>query len=82
MADRSLKLRELRRILSRYDVWEDPSRGKGSHAMFFRRLGDGVYSYPVPTHGPTVAQCYVRGARKKFKLTAADGISDTEFYGE
>lgn len=34
MAKHRLKLRELRRILSSYDVSEDPSSGKGSHSSF------------------------------------------------
>ena len=76
-----MKLRDLRKALKRYGVWEDASRGDGSHTMFFRRIGNGVYSYPVPTHGSDlVLVCYVKGCRKKFKLTASDGVSDKAFY--
>jgi len=77
MADRSLKLRKLRRILRRYGVAEDPSRGKGSHTVFYR----GNVSYPVPTESD-VKKCYVQGCRRRFQLTAEDGVSDKEFYSD
>jgi hypothetical protein len=79
--DRPLKLRELRRILSRYGVFEDSSRGKGSHTVFYRRFPDGLFSYPVPTTRDPVLVCYVKGCRKKFRLTPEHGVSDEEFYG-
>lgn len=82
MADRPVDLRKLRRLLGKYDVWEEKSRGKGSHTLFCRRLPDGVYTYPIPTHSDPVKVCYVKGARKRFRLTAHDGISDDEFYKE
>jgi hypothetical protein len=75
-----LPLRKLRRILKSFDAWEDASRGKGSHTMFFRDVGGAVYSYPIPTHKRDVNDCYVRGVRKRFKLTSADGVSDVEFF--
>jgi len=81
MPDRPLKLHLLRAILRRYDVWEDPSRGKGSHTMFFRRVAGSVFSYPIPTHGDEVQRQYVRGCRKRFQLTEEYGVSDQEFYG-
>lgn len=80
MPDRPLKLRVLRQILQRYGVWEDTGRGKGSHTMFFRRIGASVFSYPVPTHGNEVKQPYVRAIRKKFHLTADHGVPDEDFY--
>jgi hypothetical protein len=82
MADRSIKLRDLRKILRRYGVSEDSSMGDGSHTMLLKKIGNGVYSYPVPTHSSDVLICYVKGCRKKFKLTKEDGISDKEFYGK
>ena len=81
MADRSINLRDLRRILASFGAWEDTSRGKGSHTMFFRRRDSGVYSYPVPTHEKEVNRRYVKGCRERLGLTAADGVSDDEFYG-
>lgn len=81
MSDRRLTLKRLRQILSRYGAWEDSSRGKGSHTMFFRQLAGGVVSYPIPTHKPEVDQVYVRGIRRRFELTPEHGVSDEEFYG-
>lgn len=81
MADRSMDLRDLRRAVTRYGGWEDSSRGKGSHTMFFRQRVDGVYSYPVPTHSKEVHKRYVRGLREKLGLTAVDGVPDDDFYG-
>ncbi len=81
MADRSIKLRDLKSILNRYGVTWSASRGKGSHLLFEKVFPEGTFSSPVPTHDPDVKVCYVRGCRKKFRLRAADGITDAEFYG-
>jgi len=80
MADRTIKLRKLRRILRRYGVQEDSSRGKGAHVLFFRQFPEGKFSYPVPNEAD-VKVCYVRGCRKKFRLTPVDGVTDADFYG-
>jgi hypothetical protein len=80
MADRPLDLRVLRQVLRRYGVWEDTSKGKGSHTTFLRRISGSVFSYPIPTHRDPVKLPYIRGCRKRFRLTAQDGISDEEFY--
>ena len=82
MADRLIKLKELRQILRRYGVKEDPSRGDGSHTLFYKTFAEGTFSYPVPTHDTDVLVCYVKGCRKKFRLTKEDGVSDKEFYGK
>jgi len=81
MARRRLTLKKLRKILRSYGVRESPSRAKGSHTLFEMTFPDGTFSYPVPTHGKDVKQCYVDGCRKKFRLTPADGVSDDDFYG-
>jgi len=81
MADRPLKLPALRRCLFQFNVWEDSSRGKGSHTMFFRRLPEGVFGYPIPTHEKEVRKHYVTGCRRKFRLTPEFGVSDDSFYG-
>jgi hypothetical protein len=80
MADRTIKLRRLRRILRRYGVQEDPSRGKGSHVYFFRQLPEGTVGYPVPNKSD-VKTPYVTGCRRRFRLTPADGVTDADFYG-
>jgi len=76
-----LKLNELRKILASFGVHEDPSRGKGSHTCFFKQFPEGRFTYPLPTHDKDVKNCYVKSARKKFRLTKAHGISDSDFYG-
>lgn len=80
MADRPLKLKELKAILRRYGVGVEAGRGKGSHLLFSKEFPEGVFTYPVPTHNKEVLICYVRGCRKKFRLRESDGISDKEFY--
>lgn len=79
MADRTLKLRRLVQILAAFGVFVDTSRGKGSHMLFTKRMDDGVFTYPVPNQ-KDVLICYVRGCRKKFKLTEKDGVTDRDFY--
>lgn len=78
--DRSLPMRRLQSILSRYGVGWEVSRGKGSHIMFYRDFPEGRFTYPVPTHKKDVLICYVKGCRKRFRLLPSDGVSDQEFY--
>jgi hypothetical protein len=82
MADRSIKLKDLRRILRSFSIDEDTSMGKGSHTTFLKRDKSGkvVAQYPVPTTSKDVLVCYVRGCRKRFQLRVQDGISDQQFY--
>jgi hypothetical protein len=63
-------------------VKEDPKRGKGSHTYFYKTIDDAEVGYPVPTSRNPVLICYIQGARRKFKLTAEDGVGDKEFYDE
>lgn len=81
MGRRRLKLNELRRILRSFDVFEDTSRGKGSHTLFYKDFPEGRFTYPVPTHDKDVKNVYVDGCRKKFHLRRDDGVSDDDFYG-
>lgn len=80
MGRRRLKFRDLRKILRSYGVQERRSRGKGDHILFFKQFEDGSFSYPIPDK-PDVLPCYVSGARRKFRLTKADGVTDDEFFG-
>ena len=82
MAKHRVTMHELRRILERYGVAEDSSRGKGSHTLFFKQFDDGEFTYPIPTHSKDVNPAYVKGARRKFRLTPADGVSDDEFFAQ
>jgi hypothetical protein len=79
MGRRRLKFRDLRKILRTYGVEEDRSRGKGDHILFFKQFDDGCFSYPIPDK-PNMLPCYVSGARRKFRLTRDDGVTDEEFY--
>ena len=82
MAKRRVTIHELRRILKRYGVEEDSSRGKGSHTLFYKQFAEGEFTYPIPTHDKDVNPAYVKGARRKFRLTPDDGVSDDEFFGQ
>lgn len=77
MPDYPLKLRKLTRILRRYDVQRDDSRGKGSHVLFWKQFEDGKRSFPLPGK-KNVAKHYVTAARRRFSLTPDDGVSDTK----
>ena len=79
--DRPLPLRRLRRILRTFDVNEDPSRGKGSHTLFYKQFPEGEFTYPVPTSNDPILVCYVKGCRRKFRLMPEHGVSDDDFYG-
>jgi hypothetical protein len=71
-----LKLRRLVQILQQFGIEWHPERGKGGHGMFVK----GNMGYPVPGD-KEVLICYVKGCRKKFKLTAKDSVPDEQFYG-
>ncbi|MEX0676622.1 MAG: type II toxin-antitoxin system HicA family toxin [Pirellulales bacterium] len=73
-----LKLRDLTRILQSYGVSFTKKRGKGDHILFWKQFTDGRFSYPIPDK-PDVLPCYVKGARKKFRLLPSDGVTDEEF---
>jgi hypothetical protein len=78
--DRPLSLKKLRRALLAFGVQEDSSRGKGSHTYFFKTIDGGEVGYPIPTNRNPVLVCYVKGSRRKFRLTPEDGVTDNEFY--
>lgn len=80
MADRRLPMRTLRRILKKFGVSEDESRGNGSHTLFFKKFEDGEFSFPLP-YAKELAKSYVKNSRRAFRLTEADGVSDEDFYG-
>jgi hypothetical protein len=80
MGKRRLKLRDLRKILRSFGIGEDRSRGKGDHILFYKQFADGCFSYPIPDKAD-VLPCYVSGARRKFRLTREDGVSDDDFFG-
>ena len=55
-------------------------RGRGSHWCARRKTKDGVQLYPFPDQKDYPRQ-YVEGARRKLKLTIAEGFPDEMFYG-
>jgi len=79
--DRILELRRLKQILGKWGIVWVARKGKGSHGSFCKSTPQGVFSYPVPNER-VVLICYVRGCRKKFKLTEQDGVSDKVFYDD
>ncbi|MHC5541211.1 type II toxin-antitoxin system HicA family toxin [Singulisphaera rosea] len=82
MADRTIKMADLKSILNRYGVGWSEQRGTGSHILFSKEMDGGIFTYPIPTHGKDVLACYLRGVRKKFKLRAEDGVADKDFYSK
>ena len=80
--DRPIPLKQLRRALKAYGVLESPDRGKGSHTYFHKLVDGNEIGYPIPTTREPVLRAYIKGARRRFKLTPADGITDKEFYGQ
>ncbi len=78
-ARKSLKLRELERILRSFGVDCDAASGKGGHKIF-RKVVDGQQvSFPVPGD-KEVKSCYVKGCRRRFGLMESDGVTDDDFY--
>jgi hypothetical protein len=74
-----LKLHELRKILRSFGVGERKHRGKGGHTYFYKQLPGGEFGYPVPSE-KDVKDVYVKGVRKRLRLTPEDGVTDDEFY--
>lgn len=82
--DRSLKYRDLLKILKRFGVWEDARRGKGSERMLCRAIRGRELRYPTKCHneGDEKPKAVVRAIRRALGLTAEDGVSDEQFYGK
>lgn len=83
MADRSIKMRDLIRLLARLDIEWIQRRGKGSHGVFVQTLPDGTKrTFPMPGNRKDVLVSYMGPLRRRFGLSADDGVSDDEFYGK
>jgi hypothetical protein len=81
--DRPTRYRDLLRLVSKYGVFEDPKRGKGSERLWIREMPDGSKrSIPVTCHGTSyvVGVGLIKAIRRRFMLTSSDGIADEEFY--
>lgn len=72
-----VKLRDLKRIMARYDVAYVPG---GKHMAF---VGSGGTRFPMPHRkgSDDVERSYVNALRRAFRLTPAHGVSNDEFYG-
>ncbi len=79
-----LKYRHLRKILKRYGVLEDKTRGKGSERMFVRVIDGVVVRYPTKCHneGDEKPVPVIEAIRRRFQLTEENGVSDKQFYGK
>lgn len=81
--DRLLSDGKLTRILRRYDVFEDASRGKGGHRLLVRVVEGQRLRVPVQFHGRNYeyGPRIVGSVRRGLKLTPVDGVTDADFYG-
>lgn len=76
-----ISLRDFRRFFEKYGATFGPARGGGSHWMLTRKHEGIIHKYPVPLiSGRSVLDIYIPKARKKLKLTEADGVPDSEFF--
>jgi hypothetical protein len=83
--DKPTRYRDLLKFITKYGVYEDAKRGKGSERLWIRKMPDGsTRSMPVTCHGSgyVVGVGLVRAIRRRFQLTAADGVADEEFYAK
>lgn len=83
--DRATKYRSLLKLASRYGVYEDKKRAKGSERLWIRELPDGTRrSVPVTCHGSgyVIGVGLIRAIRRRLMLTPDHGISDEEFYSK
>lgn len=83
--DRPVKYRDLLALVSKFDVYEDVRRAKGSERLWIRELPDGTLrSIPVTCHGPgyVIGVGLVKAVRRRLLLTSKDGVSDETFYSK
>ena len=81
--DRPTRYRELLALASKYGVYEDSARAKGSERLWIRVLPDGhKRSIPVTCHGSgyVIGVGLVKSIRRRLLLTPADGVTDEDFY--
>jgi len=81
--DKPVKYRMLLSLVSKYGVYEDKKRAKGSERLWIRELSDGTKrSVPVTCHGGgyVIGVGLIRAIRRRLLLTSEHGISDEDFY--
>jgi len=77
-----VKFRDLKRLLSKFGVEWDERRGKGSHGAFagYSHVTKIKASFTLPANQQRdVSKAYLNPLRRKFELTAGDGVSDDLF---
>ncbi len=83
--DKPVKYRDLLALASKYGVYEDPKRAKGSERLWVRELADGAKrSIPVTCHGLgyVIGVGLVKAIRRRLLLAPQDGVSDEAFYSK
>lgn len=83
--DKPVKYRDLLALVSKFGVYEDARRAKGSERLWIRELPDGtIRSIPVTCHGPgyVVGVGLVKAIRRRLLLTPKDGVVDDVFYSK
>jgi len=83
--DRPTKYRELLSLVSKYGVYEDAKRAKGSERLWIGELPDGTKrSIPVTCHGSgyVIGVGLIRAIRRRFLLTSEEGVADKKFYSK
>ena len=83
--DKPVKYRELLKLVSKFGVYEDKQRAKGSERLWVKVNPDGTkLSIPVTCHGENyeIGVGLIRTIRRRFKLTEKDGVSDKTFYSK
>ena len=83
MADRTLKYRDLLKLLKRFGVVEDKGRGKGSERMLIRMVGGVKHCIATKCHheGDQKPRGVIAAIRRRLLLTPEHGITDKDFYG-
>lgn len=83
--DRPTKYRKLLKLVSKYGIYEDKRRAKGSERLWVKEYPNGTKrSIPVTCHSENyvISVGLIRAIRRRFSLTEKDGISDKEFYSK
>jgi hypothetical protein len=81
---KAIKFRDLKRVFRSFGViaieGSSPGHKRKRHCLLADASGN---KFPIPAHndGDDVYRTYVEAARRKFRLTPEDGVSDREFYG-
>ncbi len=74
---KTIKLRDFLAILRKHNIVLRP----GTKHMILCAPDGTKYPIPYRSGHDDVERCYVNGARRAFRLTRQDGITDEDFYG-